>query len=181
MRWPVLVMFGFVLIAVQLSLRNALTLQSLWGISPNVVAPLAVFVALFAPRSAALWSCWWLGLVLDLAPQAAATPHHLLGINALALTAGGYVILQVRTTVFRRRALTVGFLTLAFLVAAALVAGSLLTIRSWYPGELPYRPLVSLGKSVLAALYSGVIAIPLGWLLNQTFPLWGFQHRGSSW
>jgi len=77
--------------------------------------------------------------------------------------------------------LTVGFLSLIFLVAAALVSVTLLTIRSWYPGELPYRPLVEFGKDVLNAIYSGIIAIPLGWLLNQTFPLWGFQHRGSSW
>lgn len=181
MRWAVFAIFGFVLVVIQLSLRNALTLQSLWQISPNVVAPLAVFIALFAQRSAVLWACWLLGLLVDLSPQSAGATYHLLGVNALAYTAGGYVIMQLRTTVFRRRVLTVGFLTLVFIVAATLVSVMLLTIRSWYPGELSYRPLAGLGKGVLIAVYSGIIAIPLGWLLNQTFSLWGFQHRGSSW
>ena len=173
--------FGFVLVVIQLSLRNALTLQSLWGISPNVVAPLAVFIALFAHRSAVLWACWILGLLIDLSPQSVGATYHILGVNALAYTAGGYLILQLRTTVFRRRTLTVAFLTALMVVAAALVSVMLLTIRSWYPGELPYRPLVELRNDVLIALYSGVVALPLGWLLNQSFPLWGFQHRGSSW
>jgi cell shape-determining protein MreD len=181
MRWPVLAVFGFLLIAVQLSLRNALTLHSLWSISPDVVAPLAVFIALFAQRSTVLWACWLLGLVVDLAPQSAASPYHILGVNALAYTGGGYLILQLRTTVFRRRALTVGFLTVLFLVTASLISVTLLMVRSWYPGELPFRPLVEFALGLMISLYSGIVAIPLGWLLHLTFPLWGFQHRGSNW
>jgi rod shape-determining protein MreD len=183
MRWPVFAIFAFTAVVVQLSLRNVLTLRELWGITPDVTACLVVFVALFAHRSAALWGAWMIGLLLDLAPQSVATGYHILGVNALGYTAGAFAILQMRTMVFRRRALTMGFLTVLCVIAASLVTVMLLAIRSWYPGELPYGPLSDFGRRLLIGVYSGLVAIPLGWLLGMTLPLWGFQSSSPrrSW
>lgn len=178
MRWSVFAVAGFLAVVIQLSLRNALTLHELWGISPDVTACVVVFIALFAQRSAALWGAWMIGTLLDLAPQSSGTSAHVVGIYALGYTAGAYAILQMRTMVFRRRAITIGFLTVVCVLASSLIAVMLLAIRSWYPGELHYAPLADLGRRVLIALYSGIVAIPLGWLLGFTLPLWGFQSGG---
>lgn len=179
MRWPIFAIFAFAALVVQLSVRNVFTLFSVWGISPDVVAVLAVFVALFANRTSALWACFILGLLVDLAPQAHEASYHVLGPHALGYTAGGYLVLQMRSMVFRRRAITMGFLTLLSLIVASLVIVMLLSIRSWYPGEMPYGPLSDLGRQCLVAVYSAVVAIPLGWLLNATVPLWGFQSANQ--
>jgi rod shape-determining protein MreD len=178
MRWPVFLIFAFAAIVVQLSFRNVFTLHALRGISPDMVAPLAVFIAMFAQRSSALWGAWILGLLLDLAPNDDGSLYHVIGPNALGYPAGAFLVLQLRTMVFRRRALTTGFLTLLFLIVVSLVAVMLLSIRSWYPGATPYTPLSELGTRALVAVYSGVVAIPMGWLLNRTLPLWGYQQRG---
>ena len=66
MRWAAFVTMLFITLAAELSLRPVLTIHSMGGISPSFIAPLAVFVAMFAPRMTALWSCWLLGLLLDL-------------------------------------------------------------------------------------------------------------------
>ena len=177
MRWPIFAMFAFVAVVAQLSVRNAMTLYSVLGISPDVVMPLAVFIALFAQRTSALWGCMILGLLMDLAPREHAEPYHLLGIHALGYAAAGYMVLQMRTMVFRRRSVTVGFLTFLGLLVASLVAVMLLAIRSWYPGAEAYGPLSDLGRRFLIALYSGVVAVPVGRLLGLTVPLWGFQSN----
>lgn len=182
MRWPIFAIFAFAAIVAQLSVRNVLTLYALNGISPDLVAALAVFIALFANRSAALWACFILGVLIDLlAPAAGAAAFKVIGPHALGYAAGGYLVLQLRTMVFRRRAITIGFLTVLALIAAALVMVMLLTIRSWYPQAAPYGPLSELGRHALMAVYSGVVAIPVGWLLARTLPLWGFSSRAVGW
>lgn len=181
MRWAVFAIFAFAALVIQLSLSNVLTLHALRSISPDVVAALAVFIALFASRSAVLWGCWILGLLVDLAPAGDGSAFRIIGPHALGYAAGGYLVLQLRTMVFRRRALTVGFLTALALIAASLVAVMLLSIRCWYPEAAPYGPLSDLGRRMLIALYSGLIAIPLGWALGKTIPLWGFQSRAVGW
>lgn len=177
MKWPVFAIFAFLAVVVQLSLRSTLTLHSIGGISPNLVGCLAVFVALFASRLSALWACWLLGLALDLAPQARYAPVHLIGPNALGFVFGCYIVLELRSMVFRRRALTIGLLTLLFLGASSMVAASILTIRGWYPGEsMPLGgPLNELLQRWGVAVYSALIAVPLGWLLARTVSLWGFH------
>ena len=69
MRWSVFAIAAFVVVVAQLSLRDTLILHSAGEIRPDFIACLAVFIALFAERSAALWACWILGLLMDLAPK----------------------------------------------------------------------------------------------------------------
>lgn len=181
MRWSVFAIAAFIVIVLQLSVREALTLHSIGSISPDLVACVATFIALFASRSSALWACWMLGLIMDLAPSAGAVEWHLIGPNALGYTFGGYLVLQLRTMVFRRRAITTGFLTFAFLLGIAVVATFLLTIRSWYLPDTPlyHSPLGEFWQRFKIALYSGVVAIPFGWLLQLTIAMWGFTGGAS--
>ena len=76
---------------------------------------------------------------------------------------------------------------MALLVAQAIIFLLLvMRSRSWYPGGPIYWPDTSMGvemlRRILIALYSAVAAVPVGWLLVRTLPLWGFQtsmHRTS--
>lgn len=181
MRWSVFAIAAFIVIVLQLSVREVLTLHTLGMVKPDLVACLATFLAMFASRASALWACWVLGLLMDLAPAGGTMAWHMIGPHALGFTFGGYVVLQLRTMVFRRRAITTGFLTCVFLLAAGVLATFLLTVRSWYIPDTPLygSPLVELWHRIKIALYSGIVAIPFGWLLQITVATWGFVGGAS--
>lgn len=182
MRWPVFAIAAFVVLLAQISARSVLTINSAGGLSPDLIACLLVFIALFAHRQAALWTCWMMGLLIDLTPPQSGLGYPIMGQYTLGYLFGGYVVLQLRTMVFRRRTLTVAFLTFLFLLAAGVAGVFLLALRShFYAAEaaaLPTGALSEFWRRMLLALYSGVIALPMGWLLLRTAELWGFQGGG---
>ncbi len=130
-----------------------------------------------------------IGLLLDLSIEYITGGNrvvYLVGPYALGLLAGCWLVLRGRTMVFRRRALTMGVMTLITLLAAQAIIVMLLLLRSrsWYPGGAIHWPDTALGiellRRILIAVYSGIAAVPCGWLLVRTLPLWGFQtgvHR----
>jgi rod shape-determining protein MreD len=178
------VIVAVVTLVLELSVRGAMTLHALGGISPSIAGSVVVFIALLAPRSTALWAAWLLGLLMDLcAPPPDFTPHaHLVGPYALGYPAACVLVLAVRTTVFRRRVLTIVFLTALSMVLVGLVAVALYTVHSWYPTEIQLRerfqPMGELGRRLGIALVSGLLAFPLGWLLLSTSRIWGFAQTG---
>jgi len=180
-RWSVFAIVSFIVIVLQLSVREVLTLHSIGAISPDLVACLATFIALFAPRTTVLWACWLLGLAMDLAPAARSMNWHLVGPNALGYVFGGYLVLHMRAMVFRRRMLTTALLTFLFLLAVAVLATFLLTLRHWYLPDTPLHgsPLGEFWLRLKIALYSGVAALPFGWLLQLTVAFWGFTGGAS--
>jgi rod shape-determining protein MreD len=170
-------------------LSEVLRIEKLGHIRPSLCGVVAVFVALSAPRTAALWACLVLGSLLDLAHPLTVAENrvvYLIGPHALGYVLGGWLVISGRAMVFRRRPLTIGVMTVLCLLAVQLVAVSLYVLRSqsWYPGEAVFwtetTALAELGRRMLGAVYSGLFAIPVGWLLVQTIGLWGFQtapHR----
>jgi cell shape-determining protein MreD len=187
MRWPIFVVFAFVALALEISLRNSLRLDNLYhGVSPSFVACLLTFILMFAPRLTSLWACWIIGVVMDLLPGQGETAVRVIGPCALGLVFGGLMIIPLRSMVFRRRLLTMAFMTFVFALASSIVSVFLLTLRHWYPSSstADYSGLRDLTFRFFEALYSGVLAIPVGWLLLLTLPLWGFQTnapRRSAW
>lgn len=182
MRWIVFVVLAALALAFDEGIGGVLALGDTWHIQPSLCGVLAVFVALSAPRPNAVWACWILGLLLDLSnPMTTAGGRvvHLVGPYALGFAAGGQLILLGRTMVFRRRALTIGVMTFVLLLVVHAVAVMIFVIRSWYPGDPVFWTESSLGSVLverfLMAVYSGIFAIPAGWLLVATMPLWGFQ------
>jgi rod shape-determining protein MreD len=175
MRWPVFAVFAFAALTLEVSLRNALRLESLWGASPSFVACLAVLVSMFTNRLTALWACWILGVLMDLL-QPGQNGARVIGPSAIGFVFAGYVITLLRTMVFRRKAITMGAMTFVFLLASGIMAVFVLTIRGWYPDSHAgtWSPMRALAANALEALYGGVIAIPVGWLLLLTLPIWGF-------
>ncbi len=189
MRWIVFVVFALIGLVFDTGLSEVLRIEKLGQVRPSLCAVVAVFVALSAPRTAALWACLVLGLLLDLShPLTIAYNRvaYLIGPYALGYLLGGWLVLAGRPMVFRRRPLTIGVMTVLCLLAAQLVAVSLYVIRSqtWYPGQALFwtdtTAMAELGVRLLGVVYSGLFAIPVGWLLVQTVGLWGFQtapHR----
>jgi rod shape-determining protein MreD len=188
-RWIVFVVAALIGLVFDTGLSEVLRIEKLGHVRPSLCAVVAVFVALSAPRTAALWACLILGLLLDLCHPLTVAENrvvYLIGPHALGYLAGGWLVIALRPMVFRRRPLTIGVMTVLCLLAVQLVAMSVyvLRARAWYPGPALYwtetSALAELGLRLLAGVYSGLFAIPVGWALVQTIGLWGFQtapHR----
>jgi cell shape-determining protein MreD len=189
MRWAVFLGFAFLVLVLDGSLVGALTL---WSFAPHLPLVLVVFIGLFAARFAALVGAVLLGLVMDLTlplEQGIAQPVvYVIGPHALGFAFAAYVVLQVRTLVFRQRVVTVAVLSFAAVMAAGTVVIAIYLVRSWYGEGTLYFASGSaareLARHAAIGLYTAIIALPLGWLLLASTPLWGFHSglpRRSSW
>jgi len=186
MNWLVFLIVGVLAVAVDRSLGTVLVLDRLGDVRPSFVMPLLVFVALFADRSHALWACLLLGLLVDLVVPIkgmSGTDAFIPGPHALGFAFAGYLIVQVRSMLFRGRVLTIALMTLAAVIAAGLVTIFIYSVRSWLPGErLDYFPAGGAGAELVRmagiGVYTALVTIVLGWLMLQTMPLWAFPTVG---
>ena len=174
----------FIALGLDVSVTGVLALGADTRITPTFLGVVAVFIGLFASRSAVLWGCWIIGVVTDLClplGDPGGGPVRLIGPHALGFVAAGFMLLQLRTMVFRRRALTVAVLTFAAMAMVYLVAIAIYTVRSWLPGGdlvwAGFQPLDELLRRFFMALYTAGLAFPVGFLLVRTLPLWGFQMK----
>jgi len=180
MRWWVFAIVAYLLLTVQVALADVLTITSQFGpVTPRFVLLLAVFVALAGPTQVVLIATMILGLLVDLTttwPLPDGGALTLIGPHALGYLAGGYVLLQVRSMVFRQHPLTVGSMMLVGGVAVELIVVSVFTIRAWYEPVAGWSAPHELVARSLSLLYSAVIgtllAVPLCWLT----PLFGFTN-----
>lgn len=183
MRWQIFIVFAYLAVVAEVSFINVLNVGIMGGVTPSVVALLVVFICLFASRLSALSGALLLGALLDLSMPALAghggRDIYLVGPYALGLLSGGYLVLQMRTMVFRQRALTLGVLTGICVLTAGVVMTAIYVIRSWYGEGVVYMPQSTafgeLIKHGAVAIYSALLGIPLGWILLQTLPAWGFH------
>lgn len=183
MRWQVFIIVAFLAVVIDASFINVLNVGILGGVTPSVVALLVVFISLFASRLSALSGCLLLGVLLDLSFPALAAADgsdvYLIGPHALGLLFGGYLILQMRTMVFRQRALTLGVLAGLCVLTAGIVMTAIFIIRGWYGEGVNYlsQPTAfgELLKHAAIALYTALLGVPLGWIMLQTLPAWGFH------
>lgn len=183
MRWPVFLIVAFIIVAIDTSFIGVLQLQALRGIAPSLTIALVVFICLFASRISALTGSLMLGVLIDLCSPLEMTGGletlHLIGPHGLGFLFAGYLVVQMRTMVFRQRAVTVGVLSIIAWTAVALVAVTIYMIRSWYGEGVSYPTTGGAAGELLRqigiAIYSGLVAIPFGWVLLATTPAWGFQ------
>ncbi len=188
MRWAVFLVAAVVAVVLDVSFLDGLAPDNAREIRPSITAVLAVLLTLSAPRTTALWACFLLGLALDLSLPVispAGSVWYLVGPHTLGYVAAGYLVVRSRPVLFRQRALTIGVVTLGFVVVMSLVSILLFTVRSIHPGE----PDVgwtdgsiarAIGIRLLIAIYSGVVAVPVGWGLVKSIPLWGFAATGPN-
>lgn len=192
MRWSAFAVAAFVFVALDRGFMNVFTMPTIGNIAPNIVITLVVFIALFASRPAALGGAFLLGLLMDLTGplngRSGAAVLHLIGPNALGYLFASYVVIQLRTMVFRQRVITVSVLTAAGVLAASLVAITILVIRSTYGEPVVYiasgSALSELIRHLGIAVYSALLALLIAWPLLATTPLWAFQSghvRRTNW
>ena len=183
MRIAVFIVFALVFLTLDTRVMELLRIGPL---APSLLGTLAVFVVMSAPRRAALWSGLLLGLMLDLSAPAlfeGVAVYYLVGPFTLGFFFGVHVVLPMRSMVFKRNPLTFGLLSVVFLMAVSIVYVALWHIRAFYPGSpAPWGsgPIsAELLHRLLWSLYSGALAIPIGWALVRTSRLWGFSQAAS--
>lgn len=188
MRWGVFLVFALAALVIDTSLMGAFEIRH---IVPGVTPLLVAFIALSAPPVTAMWAALLLGIGRDLAnPHVIGTDQvfHLIGPSALGYLFAVNLVLPLRSMVFRRNPLTLGVFTGLTVIAAGLVYTTLWSLRALYEPA----PVIFDGRSatrelfvtLLRAVYSGAIAVPLGWILARTSGLWGFaptSQRFGRW
>jgi hypothetical protein len=114
--------------------------------------------------------------------HAGGTPLYIIGPHALGYVLASFAVLQIRPMVFRQRVLTLAILSLGAVLLAGIVVTAILSLRATYPGgDAPaphtvgsHRLLMSMGSAV----YTALLAVPVGILLGWSLPLWSFYHAG---
>lgn len=182
MNWVAFAIAAWITLGLELGLRDALQLGNL-DVAPHFAVILLVFVGLWAAPNAALAAALILGAALDVFFQqklSDATDIVVLGPNALGGLLAGYTVLNLRAVMFRKNVLSLAFLCLVAGALMTIVATALLAIRSVYD-DLLFGPAVAyLGQGLASALYTALLAIPFGFVLNLFRKPFHFQtERGS--
>lgn len=170
------------------SFSGIFTLRSVGSITPLAMPCLIVFIALFAPETITLFVALMLGMLVDLSPGHGELVGgaHLIGPHALGFFVTALLVLKIRNIVFRRRVFTIAVLT----AIAVITTGATEALVHLLRGVLPWTPPVSGGNFgdllILfgTAIYSGLLAVPLGWCLLATIGMWKFHSptgRRATW
>ena len=97
MKWPLPLLLGYLLLALEAPVREALRLGPT-AASPSLVFPLVVFIALLASNGAAMWTALLIGLAVDLTTLRGPGAIVIAGPHALGYAAAAYTILTLRHT-----------------------------------------------------------------------------------
>ncbi len=178
MNWIVFAVLAWIFLGMEQGLRQALQVGS-WDIAPSFVLILLVFVSLWAKPIHALWAALFLGVSLDmlnLVPTKSGETIAILGPWALACMLTAYTVLNFRVLMFRRNPLSIAFLcTVGGAISGVLVL-AILSLRAYYDDILLVSASADLGRRLLTALYTGVLALPLGPALHWIGPWLGFKR-----
>ena len=188
MRLIILFIATILILAFDTGFSGLFTLKSMGNITPLAMPCLVVFVALFAPEALAMLSALILGIFVDLSPGygVLANGAHLIGPHALGYFITTLLVLRIRNVVFRRRIITV----VLFSAGCVLVNGSVEALIFITRGLMPWTPPITGGgfaafaKLLGTAIYTGLLAVPMGWCFLSTIGLWGFHSpngRRATW
>ena len=163
MRWVPLAILIYLVVLLQTTVLRVLsfTVPSLGPVGPDMIAIMAVFLALRAATSAdAMIAAWLLGLAVDLTAPGGPGSGAVVGPMAVAyaLAAGG--LFKIRDAFFRNSAMTQAILVLVF---CALTHSAWVTVQALinYRTVTAFEYVRTLGQVGVSAVYSAVLA-PLG-------------------
>lgn len=192
MRWSIFAVFAYLALVLQSAVPVMFEMRA-WEVKPepSIVVVLMVFIAMGAPQTIALWSALILGLLVDMtSPLPIVTAMQetrdvaLPGPYALGYVTGAYAVLQIRGMAFRDSPFALAIMVFAAGLFVHLVSVSLISFRA-----LPIHPSDAIpnwhaADELVAAffnlLYTTLLAIPLGFLLIKSDPLWGFPSQRTS-
>jgi len=188
LRASMTIIAAIVALAFDSSFGGILTLRSMGSVTPLAMPCLVVFIALFAPETIALLVALLLGALVDLSPGHGelAGGAHLIGPHTLGFLISTILVLKVRNVVFRRRVFTIALLTAAAVIATGAMEALVFVVRGLMPWTEPMRGggFGDFIKLLGTAIYSGLLAVPLGWCLLSTIGTWKFLSptgRRATW
>jgi rod shape-determining protein MreD len=157
MAWVPYFILSYITLGLQIGLRGYFEIGQAW---PNLVLLVVVFIAVNAPREAALLGCFMLGVMQDLATQ------QTLGLFSLSYGLVAMFTVSTQQVVYREHPLT--HFTLA--LVGSIMTSVVLFIHGWIH---PPRP--SPMAMFYSALYTAVLApIVLG-VLQRLRRAFSFQ------
>ena len=157
MRWFAYFILAYAAIALQIGLAPFLQYR---GAAPNLVLLAAVFIALNAPRDAALLGCFCLGVLQDLVTQQQP------GLFALSYGLMGMVVFAAHNVVYREHPLTH--------FSLALVGGALTSAVLFVHG-LIHRPGPAVATLLTTTIYTAILAPVVIGLLQRAKRPFAFQ------
>jgi rod shape-determining protein MreD len=183
MKWPLPLLLGYLLLAFQPAVGEALRLGR-QGPTASIIMPLAVFIALFAGHRAAIWSALALGLAIDLTTLRGTDAMVIAGPHALGYAAAAYFVLTSRPLVMRRNPFTLMLMSILAEGLSSVVVVFVFAVRrgiwwnSW--ADVPRHALLSeLGDRLLGSLYTGLPALALSLVFFPLLPWFGFQDSAG--
>jgi uncharacterized membrane protein YczE len=176
MRWTIVLIAAAVLLGLEQAIKSPLAVGHT-AIAPSMVIPLVVFIALFAPPLAALWTALLIGLAVDLSTVWSNGVSELVVVGpcALGYVAGAYFVLTVRALLYRRNPITMMAMSVLAAALAGLVFVAIHSIRTIYTDAYVFHGLSELGERLLAAIYTGAAGLVLAFVLFPMMPLFGFH------
>jgi len=167
MRWVQLFILVYLVLVVQTTLCHiiAFDIRVVGRVAPDVMAMVAVFVALRGPNQRTVMiAAWAMGFAVDLAAIGGVGSATAVGPMSLAYAVAAWLIFRTREAVFSNHAITQGMLALVFCLAAhsMWVTAQMVLRGGWqYYGQLMMQVV---GVSIYTALL-----MPAGfWLLSTT-------------
>jgi len=171
MRWIAYAILVYVALGLQVGLAPYLAIG---GVRPNLILPVAVFIALNASREPALLGCFILGLVQDLMSE------QPLGLFALSYGLAGIVIQGFAQLVYRDNPLTHTALSLF----AAITMTVVVILNTLWRPLVPFIGLqteaaeasrLSFYNVALSALYTVLISPFVLGVLSRMKRIFAFQ------
>jgi len=142
-------------------------------ISPSLVLPVAVYIALFATPLAATWGCLILGVLLDLTSGRAVVGPYALAYLLLAQT-----VIQARGVMMRRNPIVLVLLSVLGGIIVSIVVVAVLTFRALVYGQpAGWHGGAELGVRLLGALYTGLVGFVMALVLLPMTELFGFPQE----
>jgi rod shape-determining protein MreD len=161
MRWPAFFILVYLAVGLQIGMGDFVRIGGA-GARPDLVLLAVIFIAIHAPRDAALLGAFTIGLVKDM------TTLSPLGLYAIAYSLVGMFIVSTQEYVYRAHPVT--HVTLGFV--GSLLAGAVVLIHGWIKG-----PPASLGEVFGSALYTALLAPLILGALNLAKGAFSFRRR----
>ena len=163
MRWAAYFILVYLAIGLQIGIGDYARVGGS-GARPDLVVLAVIFIAIHAPRDAALLGAFGIGLIKDMTTL---TP---LGLYAIAYSLVGMFTVSTQELVYRAHPVT--HVVLGFM--ASLLAGGVVLIHGWIKG-----PPASVAEVFGSALYTALLAPIILGLLNLTRSAFAFRRRGA--
>jgi hypothetical protein len=166
MRWVFFLILTWVLLIVQTTVGGFITLDTsaIGPIGPDLLAPLGVFVALYARQGIdAVLAASLLGFALDLGTGGGPGSGAVVGVMPIAYALAAWGLFSFRDAFFRGHVLTRALLTFLFCLVVHFAWVTLQSLLGWnWSG---YWAI--LAQVVGLAIYTGVLAPGAMFLLDR--------------